>query len=169
MSPEQPTNSPESSEQLETIIEQLKNIKYFKTEKGSVYEYDENGHAKRKRYSGEECETKNITVFVNLDPKEDEDFIGAHQDKNRQKSDTLHIVENQPDNSLKIILDIKDVSYPGSLYLAIERDNAYYKRKPVALLPAEGLDVYEFKVAEKDGKSFRKNHLGHKVTEINYK
>lgn len=152
----------EGEEKLQKVIEQLRRIEFFKTEKLSVYRYDNNEHSERKRYSGEEYSLQDITSFINLNSEEGEDISESLADKSKN----VCIVEEQLDGSPKVINNINEVSDPDKLYLVIITDNKIIKSKKAILMPTEGYSVYDYKISKKNGKDFIQGHLGHKVTEI---
>ncbi|MBI1866245.1 MAG: hypothetical protein HY005_02645 [Candidatus Staskawiczbacteria bacterium] len=156
-------------EKLQEVVEQLRKIESFETERGSTYKYDDNERTRREKSSGEKFENQDITVFVDLDKQEQQDFLKAYRDRNKTTGEKIYIVERQLDDSPKIIRDIDKVNNPERLYLGIVRNNVLDQFKKAGLIPQKGLYVFDCRQFEKDGETFSERHLGHKIKEIIYK
>ena len=148
-------------EQRGEIAEQLSH-QAFKTEKGSVYIYDKEGHTTRhKIVTGETFEAQDITVFVNIDDRECKVLLKAiDSDK------TVYVMERGFDDTAQIIRNFSDVMNPERLYVAIVQDGKIISSKEATLKPTIGYTIFDTRHFQKDGQWKTARHLGHKVVEL---
>lgn len=153
----------------ESHPEAQKKVIGFKTSKGSVYTYDDEGKTTRfKATSGELRRRKDITVFLPLAEELKREFIEALTTHTVDHEVVICIVERQPDNSVREISDIADIQSPNSVYLAIVRDGELVRANQVSLIPVIGYNVFDTRYSEEDGETRSYPHLGNNVTEILY-
>lgn len=156
-------------ERTETTMDKFGLPAGFKTEKGSVYRYTQDGNTERWKYDGTHCEPMGIAVFVE-DTSENRDVLtrlGTVQDHlplERQKS--AYVVEaDLQEGVARKIFDIQDVRDPGLLYFVLARknDGRVIRGIPVSVRPKTGSYVFEIGKTD-EGRTIR--HPGHRVTEI---
>lgn len=140
-------------------------VKWFKTEKDSIYTYDNNGKTSRfKTAEGKQYEQQNVTAFVDLNPKETEEFL----DDMNIENIGVYVVEELPNGDPHIIKDIAEVQDPEKIYLAslnIDKKR-WVRKKKASLKPIIGYTPFDTRMYEKDGKLAVDVHLGHKIVEI---
>lgn len=141
----------------------------FRTAQGSVYSYDNEGKTSRfKSATGEQHERQDVTVFSPLSPEDEQDYLLAIHTRGHDGNTKAYVVERQPDNSGKVILDVAQVSNPDSLYLAILNNGKIVKTNKASLEPTVGTSVYDSRHYQQDGVTMSERHLGNKVTELIY-
>jgi hypothetical protein len=144
-------------------------VKSFRTEKGSVYVYDQDGKTTRfKTATGEQLERQDLTVFTDLSLSEEEDVIEAiHHPLGANKDWKVYVVERQKDSDVpKIVRDFSEVKDPDLLYLAVVNGTKYEVFKKASLKPVKGYHVFDTRHYEQDGEPYTERHLGHKVIDI---
>jgi hypothetical protein len=149
-------------------------VKSFKTAKGSEYTYDQDGKTTRfKTATDEKYERQDITVFANLTPVEEQDFLRYVNEEDEELNDELKVkvyaFERQQDDTPKILKDISEVKYPDRIYLGIAKNGKVIGTKQASLQPFIGASVFDtrqFKDASGQTKTAR--HLGNKVVDIQY-
>lgn len=155
------TNIPEkkSAEEIESFI----------TAHGSIYTYNSDGKTTRlKTETGEQMEAQDITVFVDLSPDEEQDYLQAYRNKN-SPDDKIYIVERQKDNSTKIIRDISQIKNAEEIYLIIANKGEILQTKKASLKPIKGWNVFDTRHYTKNNKEYTERHLGNKVVDIKEK
>jgi hypothetical protein len=158
-------SQPETSSSTETV----KKVKSFKTSRGSIYTYDEEGKTSRfKAVTGEQRPRKDVTVFLPLTEEQEHELLEALENRTVGHEFGIYVVERQPDNSVKTIQDIADVQNSNSVYLAIAKDGQVVKANQVTLQPVVGYNVFDTRYANQAGKIYSYHHLGNRVTEIYY-
>jgi hypothetical protein len=141
---------------------------FFKTARGSIYTYDSEGKTTRyKTETGVLKERQDITVFVDLSPDEEEEFLNAYLN-NRETKSQVYIVERQADDSAKILRDVSQVTNPDRVYLVIVQNNKIIKDKKASLRPVIGWSPFDTRQFQRNGETFTERHLGNKVVEIIY-
>lgn len=141
-------------------------LSQFKTSKGSVYSYDAEGKTTRfKTVTGEQHERQDITVFVKLEPQQEQDFLHAVQISGHGK---VRVIERLKDDAPKIIKDIGEVEDLDTLYLGIIKDNQIVDLVPAITRPMTGYSVFDARSYEKDGMHFNEKHLGNDVDGVKY-
>jgi hypothetical protein len=111
----------------------------FKTSKGSVYTYDEEGKTTRfKTATGEMDERDDITVFLPLSAEQDQKILEALHFKSVDVETKIHVVERQPDDSVKILRDISEVTDPNRVYLGLFKNRKMVGAPQVSLSPVVG-------------------------------
>jgi hypothetical protein len=137
----------------------------FKTARGSVYTYDEDGKVTRfKTATGEQKARSDITVFADLTGADFSDYLFAIHESEGQM---VHIIQKSPDNSGRVIRDVNEVTDPNNLILAITDNNkTFLKVRPCSLVPAVGRYVYENRRSDGSDPSQIVRHMGHQVVEI---
>lgn len=140
----------------------------FKTEKGSLYRYTNEGHSERWKFDGTHHKPMSIAVFVESTP----DNLGViTRDGTNQshlpleKQAKSYILEKHEDkDAFRVIRDIRNVERPDDIYYGrINGESKVVQYIPASLTPREGSHVYEFGTTN-DGTTVR--HPGHKVVEI---
>ena len=168
----------ENNEKLEMVLEQLRKIESFTTDKGSVYSYDADGHmsgvsSSRRSNFGvpdtmpvlEKKEKQDITVFAELDFVELEAVKATF--KPGGKHGSPRVIEAQPDNSARIITNISEITDPERLALGIIKDGKEWTLfKKATLVPTKGFNHFDWK-SQPNGAHERS--IGGKETEIKYK
>lgn len=155
---------------LETGFRPQDTVASFETAQGSVYTYDAEGRTTRfKTASGEQNDTQDITVFVDLTLEQEQDVLESYRAKNLTQKTKVYVVERQEDGQPKIIRTIGDVQRPDELFLAIYRDSKMTQSKQASLFPEVGCNVFDTRRYVEDGVTMSERHLGNKVTKINYK
>ena len=157
-----------SPRQEETEIP--KKVKAFKTAKGSVYTYDENGMTTRfKTVTGEQHDKQDLTVFAQLTPEQEQGILRAYRyPSESDKGKKVYVVERQENDSAKIIRQLTDIEKRDKLYLAIYKDGGMKFGVPATLTPTPGFNVFDTRHYEKDGQGYTERHLGNKVTEVEF-
>lgn len=147
--------------------ESEKKVKSFKTERGSVYTYDSEGKTTRfQTATGEKHERQDITVFVDLNPVETQEYLAAYRLENTGKK--IYIIEQQQDGSGNVIRDVSKVKDKDKLLIGIVKDKKVLAKHKAVLEPTIGYLVFDYRHFTKDGETFSERHLGNKVVEINY-
>ncbi len=155
-------------------IESLKNktcfVNSFKSAHGSVYTYDAEGKTIRyKTATKKQHKRQDITVFVDLTPQEEQEFLEAYRHPAKQdKNLKVYIFEKQQDDRLRIIRNIKEITDPNRIYLGIMRDGKVTTTKKAFLTPVVGYNVFDTRYFQENGKWYEERHLGNKITEIEY-
>jgi len=145
--------------------ENLPSIKSFTTDKGSVYTYDDEGKTARfKTVENKKYERQDITVFVDLTPEEEKEFLKDMDIENVK----VYIVEELPNGTPNIIRDISEIHNPEKIYIAsLDYNQKRWVRQKKALLrPALGYAPFDTRTFEKDGGFYTERHLGNKIVEI---
>lgn len=143
----------------------------FKTAKGSVYTYDEEGKTTRfKTATGEQNEQQDITVFSDLSPEDEDAYLRAYQmpEDTPERQAKIYVVERQPDDTGQIIRDISDVTSPDNIYLSIIKKGQIVKSNKAQLQPFVGGNVFDTRQYEENGHPMTERHIGNKVMEIMY-
>lgn len=141
-------------------------ISQFKTSKGSVYSYDAEGKTTRfKTVTGEQYERQDVTVFIKLDPQQEQDFLHAVQISGNGK---VQVLERLKDDTPKVIQDIKEIEDKDAFYLGIIKDSQIIGLVPAIARPMGGYSVFDTRSFEKDGEQFTVRHLGNNVDGIKY-
>lgn len=136
-------------------------VKQFKTTKGSIYAYDNEGKTTRfKTATGEQMDRQDITVFLDLAPHEEDAFL---HDIDEAK---VYVVEELSDGTPKIIRDISEINNKENIYLASIKDGRWIRKKRASVAPKEGHSVFDARQFKKDGQTYTERHLGNKVVEI---
>lgn len=142
----------------------------FTTSRGSVYTYDDEGHTTRfKTASDKEQPTQDLTVFVNVEPKDVGTIAAAYLLRSSTEQTKIEVIEQQPDGEAKVITDIKEVALPDQLMVATFRGDRIVKRKPASIVPKIGMYVFDSRKFDENGTIKTERHLGHKVTAVRYK
>jgi hypothetical protein len=148
---------------------QPRRIKSFRTAKGSVYTYDEDGKTTRfKTATGEQNTKQDITVFADLTPEEEQEFLHAYRHVNPEDRDSkVYVLERQPDNTPKILRDISEVKDPDRIYLGIIKNGVITTAKEASLQPFLGANVFDTRqYKDARGQTMTERHLGNKVVDI---
>lgn len=158
-------------EKLKNLIDDLREIDSFMTEKGSVYTYDDKLCTTRLRKSGEKFEKQGIAVFVDLDDQEKEDFLDAYQYHPRdEQTKEIYVIERVPKiKKNKTVFSINEVDNPEELYLIIVSKQGVIKRKEASLMPKVGLTVFDYRQYKEGEEEHIERHIGHKVMKVSYK
>lgn len=139
----------------------------FKTEKGSVYTYGDNGQTQRMKVAtGENFESQDITVFVDLSDAESRTFLDAIASENPDLKKKVYVVERQKDGQPRLIRKAADVYDPKNLYIGIFENGKMIGAKPATLKPTMGYSVFDTRHFQDDKEWKTERHLGHKVIEI---
>jgi len=162
-----------TSRQLNEIGEKDKLPKSFETEKGSIYTYDDEGKTSRfKKVTGEHESRSDITVFVDLNPEEEQLVLKAYRHlEDKYKVLKVYVYEKQPDDTAKVIEKREDIKYTDNLGLGIfnKSTNKWIFYREASLNPIIGNDVFDVKYYKNDlGRDVVARHLGNNVTKINY-
>lgn len=147
----------------------LAGIESFTTAKGSVYTYDSEGRTSRfKTATGEQYPPQDITVFADLDPDENQEFLRAiHQPSESDQGKRVYVIELDEHKTPKIIKSLDQVKNPDNLYLSIVRDGKPLMVKHASILPEEGATVFDTRLYKtNDGETRRERHLGNKVVDV---
>ena len=145
-------------------------VSSFTTSHGSIYTYDDEGHTTRfKTATGEEQPRQDLTVFVDVTPKDAGAVAAAYLFRSSTKSTRIEVVETQPDDSTRIVTQIDDITDPSRLMLATFKGDIISRTKPASLMPRIGAYVYDSRRFEENGVTRTERHLGHKVTDIQRK
>lgn len=171
--PQTPPDSPTSTKEATPTPDVLSTQeKYhlpaaFKTEKGSLYTYSPDGHAKRLKYDNSEHDPTGITVFIE-GTDENLDVItrdGIDQSETApEEHQRSYIIEAEGGGTWHKVYDINDVQNPDKLAFArITGNDTITALAPASLQPFIGAHVYEITKLE-DGSTSR--HPGHKVSEV---
>ncbi len=150
--------------------EKEKKIKSFKTAKGSIYVYDEEGKTTRfKTVEGAQYDRQDLTVFVDLNPDQEQEFLRAyHHPTEDDKDSKVYVLERQQDDSPKILRDIVEVSDTDRVYLGLVKDGKL-KVVKASIKPIIGYNTFDTRqFIGDDGKTYTERHLGNKVSEIEY-
>lgn len=160
-------------------VEPVPKVEAFMTEMGSIYAYDNFGRTTRYKGRKEELhEPQDLTVFVDMDPSDKDDFIRSLH-HSTDPNERLYVVEKQPNGGAKKIHRPEDIQNPDELYLVAcvvdktlqpDRNIVHIlKNKKASLQPQIGRYVYDTRrYVGEDGESKAERHLGHRVTEIKY-
>lgn len=136
-------------------------VKQFKTAKGSIYAYDNEGKTARfKTATGEQMDRQDITVFLDLAPHEEDAFL---HDIDEAK---VYVVEELPNGTPKIIRNISEIDNKENIYLASIKDGRWIRKKRASVAPKEGYSVFDTRQFKKDGQTYTERHLGNKVVEV---
>ena len=150
--------------------ETVKKVESFKTSRGSIYTYDDEGKTTRYKKATEKLQPKHdLTVFADLTEDEREQIelaifsFGEPEEK-------VYVLEGKPKKHLEIRRDISEVKDPDNLFLVIlEGGERYTLFKKATLTPTIGYTVYETRsYYDDDGQYWTSRHMGNKVVEINY-
>jgi len=152
------------------VLERPKVIKAFTTARGSRYAYDSEGKTTRfKTATGEQHERQDITVFANLNPDEEQEFLKSNHHPDTEKQvDKIYVLERQPDGTPKILRDIAEVSDQSSVFLGILKGDQWGLIKPASIKPVMGYNAFDMRSYQEDGKTMTERHLGNKVASIEY-
>ena len=161
----------------ELALEKLRNVESFTTDHGPVYSYDKDGHVSGTKMAKEMLQTKleaqektDITVFLDLNPKDFEVVSKVVKARDKKSGEQLYVVEKQPDGTSKIVRNIYEIIDPDELYLAIVKNNGIAGWSKATLIPTEGYNHFGYRSYEyRDGERLTERTLGGKVTEIIYK
>ena len=155
---------------LETQETPKRQVKSFRTTKGSVYTYDQEGKTTRfKTATDKQHQRQDITVFVELKPDEEQRFLEAyHHPSKSSKDEKVYVVEKQPDNTPRIIRDIQKVNNPDNIYLGIVKGGKLIGANKASLTPVIGYIVFDTRHYQENGKWFTERHLGNRVADIQY-
>jgi hypothetical protein len=156
-------------EGVESHEAEPKKVKSFKTAKGSVYTYDNDGKTTRfKTATGERLPRQDITVFVDLNQDEEDTVLSGYLhggDKNAK----VYILElGQPGEQPTVLRDIRDVRNQSKVALAVIEDGTYKLLKKASSQPVVGWNTFDHRHYQENGEWFSDRHLGNKVTEIEY-
>lgn len=145
-------------------------VRSFKTAKGSVYTYDQDGKTTRfKTATGEAQARQDMTVFVDLTPDEDQEFLHAyHHVREEDKDSKVYVLERQPDDTPKILRDISEAQNPDRIYLGIIKNGVVTSSKKASVKPVIGYQVFDTRQFRKNGQTITERHLGNKVVDIQY-
>ncbi len=156
-------NSADSNRPQDTVVS-------FTTSRGSVYAYDEDGHTTRfKTVAGEEQPRQDLTVFVDVGVKEAGTVAAAYLLRSSTDKTKIEVIERQPDDSVRVVSDIEEVTHPDQLQVATFRGGRVIKSKPASLFPRAGAYVFDTRRFEENGVLRTERHLGHKVSSIQYR
>lgn len=157
------------SEQLKTKPETGKPITGFKTAKGSVYTYDDEGKTTRfKTVTGEQLERQDITVFSELNPDFERQFMDAIHTESPDSS-RAYVLERQPDDTGVIIRNRNQITDPDQLFLGIVKNGEIIGTSQATLEPKIGSNVFDYRhFTDESGIERGERHLGNKVVEILY-
>lgn len=143
-------------------------VRSFETEMGSVYTYDSDGKTTRfKTVDKTQHDKKDLTVFIDLNTDESQKVSNAYI--NFDGNFKFCVLEIKDDNSLEIINkkeDIKNLDRLRFGILNVQKEKWAFL-KNASLTPTVGYTVFEVGESKK-GKDLVSQHLGHKVTKINY-
>lgn len=159
-----------NQEVSEPVSESKKDFpfKWFKTEKDSIYAYDNDGKTSRfKTVEGKQYERQNVTVFVDLTPEEEAKFL-ENIDLMSENKLVCVAEELSSNDGARIIRDISEVHDPDKIYLAVfNLDTKMWEmKKKASLKPIMGYTPFDTRMYEEHGKPRVKAHLGHKIVEI---
>lgn len=161
-------SAPDNSQRIEEPASESKKdfpAKWFKTEKDSIYTYNNEGKTSRfKTVEGKQYEQQDVTMFVDLTPEETEEFLN---DMNLENIG-VYVVEELSNGEPHIIKDISEVQDPEKIYIAslnIDKKR-WVRKKKASLKPIIGYTPFDTRTYEKNGKISSDVHLGHKIVEI---
>ncbi len=146
----------------------IRRVKSFSTERGSVYTYDSDGKSTRFRTATQEqCPREDITVFVDLDGLEEADVLSAmYSTSSTMKAHVLEVEEEG--KSPRIIRDISEVKDPNKVAVGVIKDGSYRLFKKASVTPVVGWCPFEYRRFEEDGQWFSSRHVGNRVTNVEY-
>jgi hypothetical protein len=148
--------------------ETVKRATSFKTSKGSVYTYDEDGKTTRyKTATGEQNVRQDLTIFADLSPEENEDYLLAFHSPDRNYK--VAAVEVQDDMRPRRLTDVAQVKNPDRVYLSVLYGPKTLQAKKAELQPFPGANVFDTRqFTDENGQLMTESHIGHKVTDITY-
>jgi hypothetical protein len=160
----------EETTDLPNPEEPRKQVKSFKTAQGSVYTYDHDGKTTRfKAATSEKFDRQDVTVFIDLTPEEEQEFLRAYRHPTKEDEKLkVYVLERQPDNTPKIIRDVKEIKTPDQIYLGIIADGKVITTTKASVTPSVGYQPFDSRHYQENGEWFTQRHIGNKITEIEY-
>jgi hypothetical protein len=140
----------------------------FKTSKGSVYTYDEDGKTTRyKTATGERNDRQDLTIFADLSPEENENYLLAFHSPDRNYK--VAALELQDDMRPRRLTDVAQVENRDRIYLSVLYGSKTLQAKKAELQPSSGANVFDTRqFIDENGQLMTERHIGHKVTDITY-
>src|SRR5260221_71246 len=132
----------------EDIVEARLNskVKSFKTSRGSLYSYDDEGKTIRfKTKTGEQFKRQDLTIFVDLTLDEEQEVLHSIQKPHEQDNEIkAYCVERLENDQPKIVRDRGEIINVGRLYFGVLRkDGSWQLMKKASLVPSVGKTVFD--------------------------
>lgn len=162
--------SPERQEQ-KTLKERHGLPGGFKTEKGSVYRYDEKGRTRRHKFDHTETGSQRmgLAVFYPDNPSHRRiasrlGTVQGHLPKEKRNSGYIIEEDKKDQRGYRIVENLREVRNSQKLRFAlIQGSGAVLGSFPVSVVPQKGAYVFE---VGRDKSGHRIVHPGHRVTDI---